>query len=298
MQFIRDIHTAKRLANRPVISFEFFPPKTDEGDQNLLQKTIPALLPLCPDYCSVTYGAGGGTREKTLMIVDRIQRDHKLTAMAHLTCVNATKAEIGDVVGQIRALGIKNILALRGDPPGGKGTFNKAEGGFEYSYELVRFIREQQGFCIGVAGFPEGHMACKEGRHVDWQHLKEKIDHGAEFVLTQLFFDNADFFEFRDHLTKNLKVTVPICPGIIPIMSSSQIKRFTNMCGARLPKPLLARLEELGEDEQAVTEFGIDYATKQCAELLRGGAPGIHFYTLNKAYATGRIVRNLGLAPS
>ena len=298
MQFIRDIHTAKRLANRPVISFEFFPPKTDEGDQNLLLKTIPALLPLRPDYCSVTYGAGGGTREKTLMIVDRIQREHHLTAMAHLTCVNATRAEIGDVVEHIRTLGIKNILALRGDPPGGKGTFNKAEGGFEYSYELVRFIREQQGFCIGVAGFPEGHMACKDGRHADWQHLKEKIDNGAEFVLTQLFFDNADFFEFRDHMTKNLQATVPICPGIIPIMSSSQIKGFTNMCGARLPKPLLARLEEWGEDEQAVTEFGIDYATKQCEELLRAGAPGIHFYTLNKAYATGRIVRNLGLAPS
>jgi methylenetetrahydrofolate reductase (NADPH) len=194
----------------PTFSFEFFPPRTDEGDQNLLQKTIPALLPLRPDYCSVTYGAGGGTREKTLMIVDRIQRDHKLTAMAHLTCVNATKAEIGDVVGQIQALGIKNILALRGDPPGGKGTFNKAEGGFEYSYELVRFIREQQGFCLGVAGFPEGHIACKEGKYVDWQRLQTKIDCGADFVLTQLFFDNKDFFEFRDYLTRELGVTVPI----------------------------------------------------------------------------------------
>src|SRR5437667_2224753 len=161
MQFIRDIHAARRAANRPVISLEFFPPKTDEGDENLLRKTIPALLPLQPDYCSVTYGAGGGTREKTLMIVDRIQREHKLTAMAHLTCVNATREEIGDVVAQIRALGIKNILALRGDPPGGNGQFKQTAGGFEYSHQLVRFIRETGGFSIGVAGFPEGHIACK-----------------------------------------------------------------------------------------------------------------------------------------
>jgi len=296
MQLVRDIYAAKTAAGKPVISFEFFPPKTPEGDENLLQKTIPALLQLKPDYCSVTYGAGGGTREKTLMIVDRIQREHHLTAMAHLTCVNATQEEIGDVVSQIRALGIKNILALRGDPPGSSGQFIKPEGGFEYSYQLVRFIRQFGGFCIGLAGFPEGHIACKGGRHEDWEHLKEKIDHGAEFILTQLFFDNADFFTFRDHLAKTLNVTVPICPGIIPILSSAQIKRFTTMCGARLPKTVLARLEELGEDDQAVTEFGIDYASRQCAELLAAGVPGIHFYTRNKSNATARIVQNLNLA--
>lgn len=296
MQYIRDIHAAKRAANRPVISFEIFPPKTEEGDYNLLNKTIPALLPLQPDYCSVTYGAGGSTREKTLMIVDRIERDHKLTALAHLTCVNATGEEIRKVVGQIQALGIRNILALRGDPPAGSSEFQKVEGGFEFAHELVRFIRQLDGFCIGVAGFPEGHIACQGGREADWQHLKEKIDQGAEFVLTQLFFDNADFFQFRDHMTNKLKVTVPISPGIVPILSAGQIKRFTSMCGARLPKPLLARLEELGEDDQAVTEFGIEYATRQCEELLRAGAPGIHFYTLNKAYSTARIIRNLGLA--
>jgi methylenetetrahydrofolate reductase (NADPH) len=230
------------------------------------------------------------------MIVDRIQREHKLTAMAHLTCVNATQEEIREVVEQIRTLGIKNILALRGDPPGSGGQFIKPEGGFEYSYQLVRFIRQLDSFCIGVAGFPEGHIACKGGREEDWKHLKEKVEHGAEFVLTQLFFDNADFFAFRDHLTKKLNVTVPVCPGIIPILSSAQIKRFTTMCGAHLPKVVLSRLEELGDDDQAVTEFGIEYASRQCAELLRAGAPGIHFYTLNKAYATARIVQNLGLS--
>src|SRR5260221_2065544 len=296
MQFIRDIYAARKEAGRPVISFEFFPTKTEEGEQNLIQKTIPALLEAKPDYCSVTYGAGGGTREKTLMIVDRIQREHQLTAMAHLTCVNATREETRQVIAQIRALGVKNILALRGDPPAGTSEFKKTEGGFEFSYELVRFIRELDGFSIGVAGFPEGQIACRGGREVDWQYLKQKIDAGAEFVLTQLFFDNADFLAFRDYLTHKLNVNVPICPGIIPILSSAQIKRFTTLCGARLPAPLLARLEALGDDDGAVTEFGIDYATQQCEELLRGGAPGIHFYTLNKGHSTVRIVKNLSLA--
>jgi methylenetetrahydrofolate reductase (NADPH) len=294
VQFIREIHAARQRAGRSVISFEFFPPKTDEGDRALLEKTLPALLQCTPDYCSVTYGAGGGTREKTLGIVDRIQREHGLTAMAHLTCVNSTRAQLGDVLAQARALGIRNILALRGDPPGG-GPFTVTPGGFEFSHQLVSFIRELGGFCIGTAGFPEGHIACKEGRHVDWQRLKAKIDCGADFVLTQLFFDNRSYFEFRDHLAK-LGVTVPVFPGIIPILSAAQIKRFTALCGADLPAPLLARLEQLGDDDAATVEFGIEHATRQCEELLREGAPGIHFYTLNKAHSTARVVRNLGLA--
>ncbi|MFN0077446.1 MAG: methylenetetrahydrofolate reductase [NAD(P)H] [Prosthecobacter sp.] len=295
MKLIRDIHAAKKAANQPVISFEFFPPKTDEGDRNLLEKTIPALLRLKPDYCSVTYGAGGSTRDKTLMIVDRIQREHGLTAMSHLTCVNATKEELRAVVEQARALGIKNILALRGDPPGGNGEFQKTPGGFEFSRELVAFLKELGGFSVGTAGFPEGHIACKEGREVDWRRLKEKIDAGADFVLTQLFFDNADFYRFRDFLTR-LGVTVPICPGIIPIMSSSQIKRFTALCGSKLPAPLLAKLDALGDNDEAATAYGIDYATAQCADLLKNGTPGIHFYTLNKPHSTTAIVKNLGLA--
>ena len=296
VQFIRDIHAAARDARRPVISFEFFPPKTDEGDRNLLEKTIPALMRLKPDYCSVTYGAGGSTREKTLMIVDRIQREHGLTAMAHLTCVNATREQIGDVLAQARTLGIKNILALRGDPPGGNGEFQTTAGGFEFSYELVRFIRQCGDFSVGAAGFPEGHIACKEGRFVDWDRLKLKIDQGVDFVLTQLFFDNARFFEFRDYLTQKLAVIVPLCPGVIPILSTSQIKRFVALCGADLPAALVAELEKRGDNDEAVTEFGIEYATKQCAELLREGAPGLHFYTLNKARSTTQILRNLRLA--
>ena len=295
MQFIRDIFAAKQAAKRPVISFEFFPTKTDEGERTLMEKTIPALCALKPDYCSVTYGAGGSTREKTLGIVARIQNDHRLPTMAHLTCVNATEPQTRDILAQARALGIMNILALRGDPPGGTGEFQKTDGGFEYSYQLVKLLRELGGFSIGVAGFPEGHIACREGKLVDWQRLKHKIDQGADFVVTQLFFDNADFYEFRDYLTK-LGVKVPIVPGIIPIGSAAQIKRFTALCGAKLPDPLLVELEKRATDEAACAQFGIDYATQQCQDLLKHGAPGIHFYTLNKAAATTAIVKNLGLA--
>jgi len=296
IRHIRDIFGAAPERRRPVISFEFFPTKTDEGERALLERTIPALRQLDPDFCSVTYGAGGGTRDKTLTIVDRIQRDHALTAMAHLTCVNATRDETRAVLERTLALGIRNILALRGDPPDGC-DFVRTEGGFEHSYELVRFIRETGDVSIGVAGFPEGHIACKEGKHVDWQRLKHKIDQGADFVITQLFFRNSDYLECRDHLAA-LGVTVPIVPGILPILSAAQIKRFVSLCGAGLPAALLAELEKHGADDEAVTRFGIEYATAQCEELLREGAPGLHFYTLNKARSTTEVLTNLGLASS
>lgn len=295
MQFIRDIYAAKRTANRPVISFEFFPTKTDEGERTLMGKTIPALCELRPDYCSVTYGAGGSTREKTLGIVARIQNEHRLTAMAHLTCVNATEQQTRDIIAQAKVLGIQNILALRGDPPGGTGEFRKAEGGFEFSYQLVQLLREVGGFSVGVAGFPEGHIACNEGKEVDWQRLKHKIDCGADFVITQLFFDNADYYRFRDYLTK-LGVKVPIVPGIIPIGSAAQIKRITDLCGAKLPVGLFAKLEARAADDAACQAFGIEYATNQCSDLLSNGVPGIHFYTLNKAAATTAILKKLALA--
>jgi methylenetetrahydrofolate reductase (NADPH) len=295
VQFIRDIFAAAREVRRPVISFEFFPTKTEEGERVLLEKTIPTLRQLKPDFCSVTFGAGGSTRDKTLMIVDRIQRQQGLTAMAHLTCVNATKEEIRGYLTEARALGIKNILALRGDPPGGEGEFKMTEGGFEFSYQLVEFIRQTGEFSIGVAGFPEGHVACKEGKYVDWHRLKNKIDHGADFLITQLFFDNRDYLELRDYLTK-LGATVPLVPGIISILSTAQIKKFVALCGAGLPRTLVAELEKRGDDDEAVAQFGIEYATNQCQELLRQGVPGIHFYTLNKARSTAAILKNLGLA--
>lgn len=294
MRFIRDIYAAGKAAGKPVVSFEFFPPKTAEGERNLLEKHIPALAQAQPDYCSVTYGAGGGTRDKTLMIVDRIQRDHQLPALAHLTCVNHTREEVSAVLEKIRMLGCKNILALRGDPPGG-GEFKMTPGGFEFAAELVRAIRGQNDFSIGVAGFPEGHIANKTGKLDDWRHLKEKVAAGADFVLTQLFFDNADFWEFREHLTGQLGVSVPLVPGIVSILSAGQITKFTQLCGAKIPGPLRKKLDELGDDDEAAAEFGIEYATRQCEELLRAGVPGLHFYTLNKSHSTVQVLKNLGL---
>jgi methylenetetrahydrofolate reductase (NADPH) len=295
MHFIRDIYAAKQAAKKPAVSFEFFPPKTDEGDHALLEKHIPALLEARPDFCSVTYGAGGATRDKTLKIVDCIQRRHGLTALAHLTCVSHTRDEVRALLDKIRATGCKNILALRGDPPGG-GEFRATPGGFEFAAQLVKFIRESGDFCAGVAGFPEGHVANKNGKLDDWRHLKEKVDAGADFVLTQLFFDNADYFEFRDYVAGKLGVSLPLVPGVVPILSATGIIKFTRTCGAKIPPPLRAKLDELGTNDEAAAEFGIEYATRQCEELLRAGAPGLHFYTLNKSRSTLRVLKNLGLA--
>ncbi len=285
----------KQAAKKPVISFEFFPTKSDEGERNLMEKTIPALCRLQPDFCSVTYGAGGSTREKTLRIVDRVQREHHCPALAHLTCVNHTREQLRELLSQIRDLDCRNILALRGDPPPGE-AFVQTEGGFEYAADLVRFIREFNAFSVGVAGFPEGHLACREGKLADWNHLKAKIDAGADYVLTQLFFDNDDFFSFRDHLTRKLGVTVPIVPGIIPILGAGQIRRFTQLCGAKIPTALGARLDALGDNDEAAAEYGIEYATEQCEGLIRAGCPGLHFYTLNKSRSVLGVLRNLRLA--
>jgi methylenetetrahydrofolate reductase (NADPH) len=296
MRFIRDIHEECRAVGRPAVSVEFFPPKTDEGDRTLLEKTIPELLALKPDYCSVTYGAGGSTREKTVGIVDRIQREHGLTAMMHLTCVSSTKAQLKEVIEDARARGIKNILALRGDPPTGTNEWIATDGGFQYSSQLVAYLRALGGFSIGTAGFPEGHIACQAGKQVDWGYLADKIRAGADFVITQLFFDNEDFYRFHEHLTRKLGVSVPIIPGMLPILSAKQTRKFTELCGARLPEAFLARLDKLGDDDAAVIDFGIEHTTRQCEALLQHGVPGIHFYCLNKVHSTERVVRNLGLA--
>ena len=277
MQFIRDIYAAKRAARQPVVSFEFFPPKTGDGDRNLLEKHIPALMAARPDFCSVTYGAGGATRDKTLKIVDCIQQRHGLTALAHLTCVHHTRDEVRALLEKISALECKNILALRGDPPGG-GEFQPTPGGFEFAAQLVEFIRESGDFSA------------------DWRHLKEKVDAGADFVLTQLFFDNADYFEFRDFVAGKLGVSVPLVPGVVPILSAPGIIKFTQTCGAKIPPPLRAKLDALGTDDEAAADFGVEYATRQCEELLRAGVPGLHFYTLNKSRSSIQVLKNLGLA--
>lgn len=278
-----------------MLSFEFFPTKTDEGERAFWERTLPALAELEPDFCSVTYGAGGSTRDKTLAIVDRLQRERSITAMAHLTCVNATVEETRRIIHRARDLGILNLLALRGDPPSGITEFVRTDGGFEYSYQLVRCIRELDAFSIGVAGFPEGHIACPEGRHEDWRRLKEKIDHGADFVITQFFFDNVHYLECRDFLA-GLGVEVPIVPGILPVVSASQLTRFVSLCGATLPKAMQDQVERWAHDDKALAEFGIEWASRQCEDLLREGAPGLHFYTLNRVRSTTAVVGNLALA--
>ena len=196
---------------------------------------------------------------------------------------------------KIRALGLQKHSGAARRSAGG-GEFQPAPGGFEFAAQLVRFIRESGDFSVGVAGFPEGHIACQEGKHADWRHLKEKVDAGADFVLTQLFFDNADYFEFRDFVAGKLGVRAPLVPGIVPILSAAQITRFTQLCGAKIPPPLRSKLDQLMDNDEAAVAFGIEYATRQCEELLRAGAPGLHFYTLNKSRSTVQVLKNLGLA--
>ncbi len=295
MRLIRDIYQEKAAAGKPVVSFELFPPKTEKGEVTLIEKTLPKLMKMNPDYCSVTYGAGGSTRDTTLRIVRTIQEKFKLPTLAHLTCVCSTKDDIQQFLEEARDSGIKNILALRGDPPGGAGEFVKTEGGFEYSYQLVEFIKEFGGFSIGVAGFPEGHIACKEGREVDWDRLAQKIKSGADFVITQLFFDNQDFHAFADYLKTKHNIDVPLIPGIIPVMNASQIRRFTSMCGAKIPEAMSQKLDEIGDDEEASAAFGVQYAADQCRELLASGSPGFHLYSLNKSASSLRIIESLGL---
>jgi methylenetetrahydrofolate reductase (NADPH) len=276
---------------RPTVSFEFFPPKTEAGFQALFQ-TVEDLKPVRPSYVSVTYGAGGSTRAKTVELVERIQREAGIRSMAHLTCVGHTAAELGQITDELWAAGIRNILALRGDPPQGQSTFTPTEGGFANADALVDFIRRRRaGFCVGVAGYPEGHPQCLN-RTRDLEHLKRKVDNGGCFVVTQLFFDNADFYRFRDE-ARAMGIKVPIIAGIMPILNVSQIKRFVSMCGAKIPQPLLVRLESLEHDAEAVHAAGVEYATRQCQDLLDNAADGLHFYTLNKSKATVQICKSL-----
>ena len=296
IQPIPEIYAAKRAQGQPVISIELFPPKTPQSEESLFERVLPRLASAAPDFFSVTYGAGGSNRDKTLDVVDHIQRHHGITAMAHLTCISSSREEIRRYLQDAARLGIRNILALRGDLPPEQPDFAKPNDGFDYSYQLIDFIKTRGDFSIGVAGFPECHIACTEGRHVDWQRVRNKLDHGAEFVLTQLFFDNASYFEFHDYLTNTLGVSVPVTPGILPIASTDQVKRFTAICGAVLPAEVSSRLDALGDDAEAIRAFGIDFATRQCEALLSGGAPGLHLYSLNRSPACLAILRNLGLA--
>jgi methylenetetrahydrofolate reductase (NADPH) len=277
---------------KPTVSFEFFPPKNEAGFAALYQ-TIDELRPLRPSYVSVTYGAGGSTREKTVELVTRIQTEIGIRAMAHLTCVGHTADEIGRILDELWEKGIRNVLALRGDPPVGQSTFVPTAGGFSYADELVAYVRSRHaGLCVGVAGYPEGHPQCLN-RTRDLENLKRKIDNGGCFIITQLFFDNADFYRFVES-ARRMGIKVPIIAGIMPILNVAQIKRFVTMCGAKIPHPLLTKLELLEHDPEAIYSAGVEYATRQCQDLLFHGADGVHFYTLNKSKATVQICKSLG----
>jgi methylenetetrahydrofolate reductase (NADPH) len=278
-----------------VFSFEFFPPKTEAG-QVTLERTIRELADLAPSFVSVTYGAGGSTREKTVDIVQWIQREAHITAMAHLTCVGATRDEIGGVIDRLRAGGIENIMALRGDPPAGQERFVQTVGGFGYASDLVSYIRERHGreVCVGGACYPEGHVECRDLDR-DIANLKRKVDAGLDFVVTQLFFDNRVYFDFVAR-ARAAGITVPIVPGIMPIRNLASVERMTKLGGASIPPTLFAELDRCRADDAAVAALGVAHATAQCVELLHGGAPGIHFYTLNQSPATRVILTALKTA--
>ncbi|MHA7632027.1 methylenetetrahydrofolate reductase [NAD(P)H] [Corallococcus sp. M7] len=274
--------------SKPSFSFEFFPPKTDAGVASLL-RTVEELAPLEPGFVSVTYGAGGSTRDRTVDLVTHIKQKTGIEAMAHLTCVGHTRDELRDVLRRLDAAGIENVLLLRGDPPQGQTTFEPVPGGFRYAEELVRFVREEDfNFCLGGACYPEGHVETAS-REDDLKHLKAKVDAGMDFVVTQLFFDNAFYFDFVER-ARRMGINVPIVPGIMPITNYEQVQRFTRMCGATVPMRLALQMERVKDQPDAVAQLGVAHATVQCMELLARGVPGIHFYTLNKSPATRMIV--------
>ncbi len=276
---------------KPVFSFEFFPPKTAAGEENLY-KALSELRPLEPAFVSVTYGAGGSTREKTIEIVKRIKDEWGLEAMAHFTCVGATVAELRSTLDEMQEAGIENVLALRGDPPAGETQWTKTEGGLEYSRELVELIGgDYPSLAVGAACFPETHIHATSADD-DLHHLADKVQAGVDFLITQLFFDNAFYFDFVER-ARAAGVTVPIIPGIMPITRVGQIERMAAMCGSKIPDELSRELHAREDDEEAVLDFGVAYATLQCSELLENGAPGVHFYTLNRSPATRAILSAL-----
>jgi methylenetetrahydrofolate reductase (NADPH) len=278
--------------DEPVFSFEFFPPKTEEGERNL-RAALEALQPLEPDFASVTYGAGGSTRDRTLEVTKWLKAELGIEAMAHLSCVGATREELCQILDGIAEGGIENVLALRGDPPRGETEWKPHPGGLRYSTELAQLICSRYPFAVGAACFPEVHPEAPDMAS-DLHFLRRKVESGASFLITQLFFDTDLYFRFVEE-ARAVAIEVPIIPGIMPITNLKQIKTITGMCGASIPEALLEQLDLRAGDADAVLELGVSYATLQCAELLARGAPGIHFYTLNRSPATRAILSALKL---
>jgi methylenetetrahydrofolate reductase (NADPH) len=278
------------------VSIEIFPPKTPDGDEGLL-RTLSRLAPYRPAFISCTYGAGGTTRTRTIDWCVEIQKRFGLTATSHFTCVEATRDQMEAWLDQATQSGIGNIMALRGDPPDGRKTFEPVPGGFRYANELVAFLRNRHPeIGIGVAGYPEKHQEAPDPQ-ADLEHLKLKVEAGADAVFTQLFYENRSFFDFQDRYRK-LGIQVPLIPGIMPITEFARIQRITSLCGAKMPVDLAARLEAVRDDTQAQFEIGVEHAVNQCRELVEAGVPGIHFYVLNRSKACEIILDALGLAPA
>ncbi len=277
----------------PIISCEFFPPKTDRGEENLW-RCLDDLMAIPPGFVSVTYGAGGSTQERTRRIVSRIRQQGRVPPMAHLTCVGADREALAALLDDYRSDGLDNILALRGDPPEGMDRFEATAGGFSHASDLVAFIAQRGDFSVAVATYPEGHPESAGGMMDDVRYLRLKQDNGAVAAITQYFFDNDCFYRFRDAAVA-AGVTIPIIPGIMPIANFSQISRFSAMCGASIPDSLRAQMAPLGDDLEAVRRLGVELAVEQCADLLRSGVAGLHFYTLNRAEMTLAVVRALGV---
>jgi methylenetetrahydrofolate reductase (NADPH) len=275
----------------PVFSFEFFPPKTDAGFRSLY-RTITDLKQLDPGFVSVTCGAAGSTRRKTADLVVRIQNEIGLTAMAHMTCTGQTREELGETLDYLQREGIENVLALRGDPPRDEPDWRPIPGGFRHANELGAFVRDGWSFSIGGACYPETHHEAADAA-TDLRNLKHKVDSGAEFLITQLFFENRHYFEFV-RSSREIGIEVPITPGIMPIVSARNLRRIASLSpGSEIPSELLRELEAVGEDDARAMDVGVRWATHQCRELLDRGAPGIHFYTLNQSPATRRVYEGL-----
>jgi methylenetetrahydrofolate reductase (NADPH) len=282
--------TERLRTSTPFFSFEFFPPKTDDGVASLMQ-TIAALKSLDPAYVSVTYGAGGSTRMRTVDVAKRIQNELEIDVLAHITCVGSDTDELRDVLRELEAANIRNVLALRGDPPRGSSTFVPHAGGFRHASDLVTLLEREFDFCVGAACYPEKHPEAPSV-HADVDAVERKIANGARFLVTQLFFDNQQYFDFVARVRAR-GITAPVIPGIMPITNYEQIDRFTKMCGATIPAALRSELELRRDEPEAVAELGVAFATVQAVELLEGGAPGVHFYTLNKSPATRAVVSAL-----
>lgn len=278
---------------RPDISIELFPPKTPEGVETLFQ-TVEQLKRLAPAFFSMTYGAAGSTRDATLALCDRLKNQVQVETTCHLTVVGQSKAEVRDNLARLKALGIYNVLALRGDAPANDPTFRPHPDGFQASVELVREAKQDPWFSIAVSGFPEVHQEAKGNRAADIAYLKAKMDAGASVILTQLFFDNAYFFEFLEHVRK-AGITVPVVPGILPILTVAQVRRFTALCGSTIPPAVAQALAKYEQDDDGATRYGIDLATRQCEGLLKARVPGLHFYALNRTRSVEAVFKNLRL---